>query len=84
MNEPPPPADFSIRRRRLGVSRETMAAGLGLPIEDVRAIEEGAASGERSADYEAWLGRIEAWPADRRMAQLVAAGKGHRFASDAD
>lgn len=82
MNRPQQPADFSARRRRLGASRETMAAGLGLAVDAVRAIEDGAASDEQCSHYDAWLDRIEAWPADRRMTELLAAGKGRRFAPD--
>jgi hypothetical protein len=84
MNAPKQPTDFSTRRRSLGASRETMAAGLGLPVDAVRAIEYGEAGREQCTDYDAWLGRIEAWPADRRMAQLLAAGKGGRFAPDGE
>ena len=37
MNKPKQPA-LSDRRRQLGASRETMAAGLGLAVEAVKAI----------------------------------------------
>ena len=39
MNSPKHSTDLSNRRRRLGASRETMAAGLGLPVDTVKAIE---------------------------------------------
>lgn len=75
-------ADLSGRRRRLGASRETMAAGLGLSIDTVKAIEDGAASGQQHADYDSWLRRIEDWPAEVRARQFLAAGKGSVFADD--
>ena len=74
-----PAADLSIRRRRLGASRETMAAGLGLPVDTVKAIEDGAASDEQQERYDTWLRRIEAWPDDVRARQFLAAGKGGLF-----
>jgi hypothetical protein len=82
MNEPRQPADLSGRRRRLGASRETMAAGLGLHVDDVKAIEDGGASEARCAEYDGWLRRIESWPADVRTRQLLAAGRGRRFEAD--
>jgi hypothetical protein len=75
----PPTQDLSTRRRRLGASRETMAAGLGLAVEAVKAIEDGGAAEADRAAYDGWLGRIEAWPADRRAHQFGIAGKGGRF-----
>lgn len=82
MNTPKQSTDLSDRRRRLGASRETMAAGLGLPVDTVKAIEDGAASAQERDRYSAWLGRIEDWPADERARQFHAAGKGGRFDSE--
>ena len=82
MNKPDKSASLSDRRRRLGASRETMAAGLGLPVDTVKAIEDGAAAGQQRDRYDAWLGRIEAWSPDVRAQQFLVAGKGGRFASD--
>jgi len=82
MNRPEQRAALSDRRRRLGASRETMAAGLGLSVDTVKAIEDGAASDQEHDGYNAWLGRIEAWPADERARQFLAAGKGGRFDSE--
>jgi hypothetical protein len=82
MNRPRHGTDFSDRRRRLGASRETMSAGLGLPLDTVKAIEDGAASGQQCEQYDTWLQRIEAWPADVRARQFQAAGRGHRFGTD--
>lgn len=78
MNKPKQPA-LSDRRRQLGASRETMAAGLGLPIDTVKAIEDGAASDQEYDRYNTWLGRIEDLPADVRARQFLTAGKGGRF-----
>jgi DNA-binding XRE family transcriptional regulator len=82
MNKATQPADLSVRRRKLGASRETMAAGLGLPADTVKAIEDGAASDQEQDRYDNWLRRIEAWPADERARQFLTAGKGGRFDGD--
>lgn len=82
MSKPEQPADLSGRRRRLGASRETMAAGLGLHVDDIKTIEDGKASQDERAAYDAWLGRLEGWPTDVRTRQLLAAGKGRRFEPD--
>jgi hypothetical protein len=76
------PTDLSNRRRRLGASRETMAAGLGLGVDIVKAIEDGTAPDHEHDRYSTWLGRIEAWPADVRARQFLAAGKGGRFEAE--
>ena len=79
MNTPSNAAALSDRRRRLGASRETMAAGLGLPVDALKAIEDGMAPDQHYGAYETWLSRIEAWPPDMRARQFRAAGKGARF-----
>ena len=79
MNQPHKVTDLSNRRRRLGASRETMAAGLGLAVDIVKAIEDGTASDHDNERYSTWLGRIEAWPADVRARQFLVAGKGGHF-----
>ncbi len=56
-----------------------MAAGLGLDVDVIRSIEDGAASDEQCSHYVQWLDRIEAWPAEHRTQQLLSAGKGRRF-----
>ena len=56
-----------------------MAAGLGLDVDVIRAIEEGAAPDEQCSHYVQWLDRIESWPAEHRTQQLLSAGKGHLF-----
>jgi DNA-binding XRE family transcriptional regulator len=71
--------DLSKRRRQLGASRETMAAGLGLPVDALKNIEDGAAADQLYDQYAAWLGRIETWPEDVRARQFRIAGKGGRF-----
>ena len=82
MNIPKQSTDLSGRRRRLGASRETMAAGLGLPVDTVKAIEDGTASDQEHDQYDNWLGRIEDWPTAERARQFLAAGKGRRFDSE--
>jgi DNA-binding XRE family transcriptional regulator len=79
MNTPSKSQELATRRRRLGASRETMAAGLGLSMDAVKAIEDGVASEPERGRYDAWLGRIEAWPADVRARQFHTAGQGRRF-----
>ncbi len=65
--------DLASRRRHAGASREAMAAGLGLRLEDIQEIEEGRASQEVANQYGQWLDRIESWPSEKR-AQDVTAG----------
>lgn len=84
MNTPEPAADLSTRRRRLGASRETMAAGLGMAVDAVKAIEDGAAADAERTAYDLWLRRIEAWPAGQRARQFEIAGKGRRFEPEQD
>ena len=83
MNTQDPSADLPTRRRRLGASRETMAAGLGMSLEVVKAIEDGVAADADRAAYDTWLRRIEAWPTAQRAHQFGIAGKGGRFEPDA-
>jgi hypothetical protein len=71
--------DLSERRRRVGASRETMAAGIGLTVDEVRAIENGRAPSVLRAEYATWLERVERWPTEQRQKQLLAAGTGLRF-----
>lgn len=75
----PQRTDLGPRRRRAGASRETMAAGLGLTTDEIRALEDGTAPAPRRTEYAQWLDRIEAWPAEQRARQLLAAGGGQRF-----
>ena len=79
MNSPKQFADFSKRRRQLGASRETMAAGLGVQLDTVKAIEDGVACDREHDWYDIWLGRIEDWPANMRARQFRVAGQGRRF-----
>ena len=78
----PGPAELAGRRRRLGASRETMAAGLGIDIDEVKAIEDGVAPEDKSSLYAASLDRVEAWPPERRAQQYKVAGGGRRFEPD--
>jgi hypothetical protein len=50
-----------------------MAAGIGLRVDQVTEIEEGMASDALRNLYAQWLDRLEAWPADKRASQLLAA-----------
>jgi hypothetical protein len=50
-----------------------MAAGTGLRVDQVTEIEEGTASDALRNLYAQWLDRLEAWPADKRASQLLAA-----------
>lgn len=79
MSTPSQSQPLSNRRRQLGASRETMAAGLGLSMDTVKAIEDGVAPDPERGRYDTWLDRIEAWPADVRARQFRAAGQGRRF-----
>jgi DNA-binding XRE family transcriptional regulator len=76
---PPLGTDLSERRRRVGASHETMAAGIGLTVDEVRAIENGSAPAALCTEYATWLGRVESWPAQRRKEQLITAGSGQPF-----
>jgi hypothetical protein len=75
----PRSTDLSERRRRVGASRETMAAGIGLTVDDVRAIENGNAPDVLRSQYAAWLARVEGWSTEQRQQHLLAAGSGRRF-----
>jgi hypothetical protein len=50
-----------------------MVAGIGLRADQVTEIEEGTASDALRNLYAQWLDRLEAWPADKRASQLLAA-----------
>jgi DNA-binding XRE family transcriptional regulator len=82
MSKPKQSDDLSNRRRRLGASRETMAAGLGLSLDTVKAIEDGLAADPECDRYSAWLERVEHWSTDVRTRQFKAAGQGRRFDSE--
>ena len=72
-------ADLRGRREELGISLATMAAGIGLSPDIVIDIELGDASSEMVGHYEKWLGRLEAMPVDRRLAEIFTASEGRRF-----
>jgi DNA-binding XRE family transcriptional regulator len=75
----PSHVELAARRRRAGASRETMAAGIGLDVEEVRAIEEGRGAEAQSVRYGEWLDRVEAWSPEQRSQQFKIAGIGQRF-----
>jgi hypothetical protein len=72
-------ADLATRRRIAGASRETMAAGLGLSLEEVRAVEDGSAPAALRQRHAAWLDRIEAGCEGERAHQLLSTGRGQHF-----
>lgn len=74
--------DLAGRRRRAGASRETVAAGLGMDADELKAIEDGLASEEQCSRYAVSLDRIEAWSPERRAQQYKVAGNGRRFEPD--
>ena len=78
----PDHGNFASRRRHAGASVEAMAAGTGLSAEEIRQIEQGEAAEERCDLYASWLDRIEAWPADERGRQLLAAIDSRRRFTD--
>ena len=65
--------DLQGRRRRLGATRRAMAAGIGLRADQVTEIEEGTAPDALRNLYAQWLDRLEGWPADKGVSQLLAA-----------
>ncbi len=80
--DPKQSAELSNRRRRLGASRETMAAGLGVQLDTIKAIEDGVTTSQEQDWYDIWLRRIEDWSADVRARQFGVAGQGGRFDVD--
>lgn len=75
----PARTDLMGRRRRLGASREAMAAGIGLRVSEVVEIEEARAPDSLRNFYAQWLDRLESWPEEKRSTQLLAAVEGQRF-----
>jgi DNA-binding XRE family transcriptional regulator len=71
----------SLRRRRaaLGLTRGQMAAGIGLRLKDVHAIESGTAQNSLTDRYVVWLAIAESWPATVRDQQRERARLSERF-----
>lgn len=68
-----------LRRIALGFTREQMAAGIGLRLKDVHAIELGTAQGSITDIYVVWLAVAESWPATVREQQRERARLSERF-----
>lgn len=71
--------DLRGRRRATGATVKAMAAGIGLRAAEIREIEALQASEGMLEHYARWLDRIEAWPAEKRARELLAASDGRRF-----
>lgn len=76
---PPPSSDLRSRRMALGASEELMAAGMGLRVAELRAIERGEAMDAQLDLYAVLLDRIESWSAEDREVQFLIARMGRRF-----
>lgn len=81
---PPPSYDLRSRRMALGASEELIAAGMGLTLVEIRAIERGDATDDQLDSYAALLARIEGWSAEEREVQYLFARMGRRFANRLD
>lgn len=74
------PTDFRGRREDLGATRKQMAAGLGIDLDTILAVENASSHGDgHRALYAAWLTRLEALAPARRALQLEQAAAGGRF-----
>ena len=72
-------ADLRGRRYDLGIGVRDMAAGLGIGMGRLLAMEDGTATEEDKTFYRTWLSRIEGWSAGERHLQIKHASAGHRF-----
>ena len=72
-------ADLRGRRQDLGIGVRDMAAGLGIELGRLLAMEDGTATEEDQAFYRTWLSSIEGWSAGERHHQLKSASAGVRF-----
>jgi hypothetical protein len=72
-------ADLRGRRQDLGIGVRDMAAGLGVGLGRLLAMEEGTATEEDQTFCRIWLSRIEGWSDGERHRQLRAASAGLRF-----
>ena len=67
------------RRQDLGIGIRDMAAGLGIGLGRLLAMEDGSASEEEKTFYRTWLSSIEGWSAGDRNNRLQRARAGRRF-----
>ena len=72
-------ADLRGRRLDLGIGVRDMAAGLGIELGRLLAMEDGTATEEDQAVYRTWLSSIEGWSAGERHHQLKSASAIVRF-----
>jgi hypothetical protein len=72
-------ADLRGRRQDLGIGVRDMAAGLGIELGRLLAMEDGTATVEDQTFYRTWLSSIEGWSAGERHQQLKSASAGLRF-----
>jgi hypothetical protein len=72
-------ADLRGRRHDLGIGVRDMAAGLGVGLGRLLAMEDGTATEEDKTFYRTWLSRIEGWSAAERHTQLQRVSDGGRF-----
>jgi hypothetical protein len=72
-------ADLRGRRQDLGIGVRDMAAGLGIELGRLLAMEDGRATEEEKTFYQTWLSSIEGWSAGERYNQLRSASAGLRF-----
>jgi hypothetical protein len=72
-------ANLRDRRQDLGIDIRDMAAGLGIGLGRLLAMEDGSASEEEKTFYRTWLSSIEGWSAGERYTQLKSARAGRRF-----
>ena len=72
-------ADLRGRRQDLGIGVRDMAAGLGVGLRRLLAMEDGTATEEDKTFYRTWLSRIEGWPAGARHIEMERVRGGGRF-----
>jgi hypothetical protein len=72
-------ADLRGRRQDLGIGVRDMAAGLGIELGRLLAMEDGTATVEDQTFYRTWLSSIEDWSAGERHHQQKSASAGLRF-----
>ena len=72
-------ADLRGRREAMGATTRQMAVGLGVDLDELLAMEGGAASHDRLGFYAAWLSRLETAAPGRRQQMLKRAIYGMRF-----
>jgi hypothetical protein len=71
-------ADLRGRRFDLGIGVRDMAAGLGIRLGRLLAMEDGTAMEEEKTFYRIWLSRIEGWSASQRHIEMQRARDGER------